>query len=242
MARAKGGQTIGQEEYEVRFQKSSSGKQINALATNIARVIVFMGPWALQGATTMPLGESDIYEGNAQCSIEPNHVQSEGYSWMFIMMCNVLILAVLIFLGWVCKKTNDAYTSFDHVYTQYAIMFSAATILQKKIAQMETDLRRLRAGHTKDIQWGLVNMEGYTHFNGLTPMQRQQKYGLERANPIAARIVGMQRYLNVVRTHNQGIVHGGDDIDMEEHAQDAAEEKTPVFDRPVEPDDTAELS
>ena len=102
---------------------------INALATNIARVIVFMGLEPLQGATTMPLGESDIYGGNAQCSIEPNHVQSEGYSWMFIMMCSVLILAVLIFWGWVCKRANDAYTSFDHVYTQYAIMFSAVTIL-----------------------------------------------------------------------------------------------------------------
>ena len=43
MARAEGDQTIGQEEYEVQFQKKSSGKQINALAKNIAKVIVFMG-------------------------------------------------------------------------------------------------------------------------------------------------------------------------------------------------------
>ena len=43
MARAEGDQTIGQEEYEVQFQKNSSGKQINALAKNIAKVIVFMG-------------------------------------------------------------------------------------------------------------------------------------------------------------------------------------------------------
>ena len=169
----------------------------------------------------MPLGESDIYGGNAQCSIEPNHVQSEGYSWMFIMMCSVLILAVLIFWGWVCERANDAYTSFDHVYAQYAIMLSAVTILQKKIAQMEADLRRLRVGHTENIQWGLINMGGYTNFNGLTPTQRQQMYGLKRANLIAARTTGMQRHLNVVRIQNQGIVHGGDDTDMEEHAQEA---------------------
>ena len=87
MARAEGDQTIGQEEYEVQFQKYSSGKQINALAKNIARVIVFMGLEPLQGATAMLLGESDIYGANAQCSIEPNHVQSDGYSWMFIMKC-----------------------------------------------------------------------------------------------------------------------------------------------------------
>ena len=94
MARAEGGQTIGQEEYEVQFQKYSSGKQINALAKNIARVIVFMGLEPLQGATAMPLGESDIYGTNSQRTIEPNHVQSERYSWMFIMMCSILILAV----------------------------------------------------------------------------------------------------------------------------------------------------
>ena len=34
VARAEGGQTIGQEEYEVQFQKYSSGKQIDALAKN----------------------------------------------------------------------------------------------------------------------------------------------------------------------------------------------------------------
>ena len=139
MARAEGGQTIGQEEYEVQFQKYSSGKQINALAKNIARVIVFMGLEPLQGATAMPLGESDIYGTNSQCTIEPNHVQKRA-----------LLLDVHHDVqhfdfgsgGWVCKRANDAYTSFDHVYTQYAIMSSAVTILERKVAQMETDLRR----------------------------------------------------------------------------------------------------
>ena len=78
MARAEGDQTIGQEEYEVQFQKYSSGKQISALAKNIARVIVFMGLEPLQGATAMPLGGDDIFGFNAQCSIEPNHLQKRG--------------------------------------------------------------------------------------------------------------------------------------------------------------------
>ena len=26
---------------------------------------------------------------------------------------------------------------------------------------------------TENIQWGLINMGGYTNFNGLTPLQRQ---------------------------------------------------------------------
>jgi hypothetical protein len=60
MARADGGQTIGQEEYEVQFHKYSSGKQISALAKNISRVIVFMGLEPLQGATAMPLGGDEM--------------------------------------------------------------------------------------------------------------------------------------------------------------------------------------
>ena len=255
MARAEGGQTIGQEEYEVQFQKYSNGKQINAFAKNIARVIVFMGLEPLQGATAMPLGESDIYGANAQCSIEPNHVQSDGYSWMFIMMCSILVLAVLAFWGWVCKRANDAYTSFDHIYTQHATLSSAVTILEKKIAQMETDLRRLRSGHAElsgeielvsdsmeNIQWGLINMGGYTNFNGLTPLQRQQMYTLECANLIAAGTMGMQRYLNVVRTQIQGIVHGGGDTDMEQVVAEAGEEENPENDPPVNPEDTPELT
>ena len=64
-------------------------------------------------------------------------------------------------------------------------MPSAVTILEKKVAQMETDLRRLRAGHTElsgeiemvsdsseNVQWGLINMGGYTNFHNLTPFQR----------------------------------------------------------------------
>ena len=209
----------------------------------------------LQGATAMPLGESDIYGANAQRSIEPNHVQSEGYSWMFIMMCSILILAVLAFWGWVCKRASDAYTSFDHVYTQYAVMSSAVTILEKKVAQMETDLRRLRAGHTElsgeiemvsdsseNVQWGLINMGGYTNFHKLTPFQRQQMYTLERANLIAARTMGMQRYLNVVRTQNQGIVHGGDDTDMDQVVSEAGEEESRENDPAVNPEDTPEIT
>ena len=78
--------------------------------------------------------------------------QSCSKRWLLLdvhhAMCSILILAVLAFWGWVCKRANDAYTSSDHVYTQYAILSSAVTILENKIAQMETDLRRLRAGHT----------------------------------------------------------------------------------------------
>ena len=258
MARAEGSQTIGQEEYEMQFQKFSSGKQISALAKNIARVIVFMGLEPLQGAA-MSLDDDGIYGGSSQCKIEPNQNQNqnqnENYSWMFIIGCSMVALAVLIFAGWICKRANDAYTSFDHVYTQYAIMDSAVTILQRKIEQLETDIRRLREAHgelsgeiemvsdaSENVQWGLINMGGYTNFHNLTPFQRQQMYTLERANLIAARTMGMNRYLNVMRTQNQGIVHGGDDTDMERAVSEAGEEEQRENDPAINPQDTPEIT
>ena len=43
MPRGEGQQTIGQEEYEFQLQKHSTGKQINALAKNIAPAILLTG-------------------------------------------------------------------------------------------------------------------------------------------------------------------------------------------------------
>jgi hypothetical protein len=67
-------------------------------------------------------------------------------------------------------------------------------------------------------------------------------YTLERANLIAARTMGMQRYLNVVRTQNQGIVHGGDDTDMDRDVREAGEEEQRENDPAVNPEDTPEIT
>ena len=79
------------------FRNIPAEKQINALTKNIARVIVFMGLEPLQGATALPLYDEDIPGSNAQRNIEPNHLQQQGYSWMFVLMCSILFLAVLVF-------------------------------------------------------------------------------------------------------------------------------------------------
>ena len=79
MARAEGQQTIGQEEYEFQLQKHSTGKQINALAKNIARVFLLMGLEPLQGATALNVG--DIPETDGQCFVEPNANQFQGCSF-----------------------------------------------------------------------------------------------------------------------------------------------------------------
>lgn len=50
-----GAEAIGSEEYEVQVRKHGSGKHLNALARNIARVIMMMGLESGSGAFAMPI-------------------------------------------------------------------------------------------------------------------------------------------------------------------------------------------
>ena len=52
----------------------------------------------------------------------------------------------------------------------------------------------------------------------------------------------MQRYVNVVRTQNQGIVHGGDDTDMDQVVAETGEEENREYVQAVNPGDTPELT
>ena len=97
MARDEGNQTVGQEESHFQLQKYSGNKQVEALARNIARVIVSMGLEPLQAAALVM--DDDGFPGiNPQCNIEPNTQQ--GYSWTFIFLCGALMMSFLALLGW----------------------------------------------------------------------------------------------------------------------------------------------
>ena len=50
-------------------------------------------------------------------------------------------------------------------------------------------------------------------------------YEMERSNLIAARTMGRQRFLNTIRNQNRGVVHGGDDTDMDQHEHGESEEE-----------------
>ena len=63
-------------------------------------------------------------------------------------------------------------------------------------------------------------------------------YVLERANLVASRTMGSQRYLNTFRQQNQGIVMGGDtDVAMHEEGKEEQLERDP----PV-PEDESNLT
>lgn len=144
MARAEGQQTIGQEEYEFQLQKHSIGKQINALARNIA--ILLMGPEPLQGATALNVG--DIPETDGQFFVEPNanQFQHQGFSWMFIFMCSLIVLALAGLLWWIYKRADDAFKSFEPLYTDVAMMESALHTLQQQVRRLRSAQAELSEG------------------------------------------------------------------------------------------------
>ena len=82
------------------------------------------------------------------------------------------------------------------------------------------------------VRWVLIHMGDFTNYHSLNPMLRQQMCTTERANFIASRTMGMQRYLNTIRSHNQGIVFGGDGTDM---GQEGAESESPEMDPGINP-------
>eukprot|EP00435_Cladocopium_sp_Y103_P024514 s1965_g6.t1 len=222
-AKGEGLEMLGEEEYAVHIQKHGSMKQIKVLAKSIARVLLILGlePGFVQGAAGMSLmDDDDILQNRAQCPIEPNAMvmqqQSDGFSRMFIFLCiaarGALIYCVDLFPCQVYKMSHDAYTSFEPLYADVAVLESLSEGLSKELATARNEVQRLRAAYEEmhgevemvsdgidSVHWGLVNMGGYSNFQDLSPAERQQMYSTEKANLIASRAMGMQRYLHTLR-------------------------------------------
>ena len=76
----------------------------------------------------------------------------------------------------------------------------------------------------------MVQIGGFTPFNDLNPDDRRQIYELEGTNLGARRVMGADRYLNVIRLQNQGVARG-EDTDMvvaSETGQSEAAENDPA--------------
>ena len=62
------------------------------------------------------------------------------------------------------------------------------------------------------LHYGLVLLGGYTPYGEMTPAGRQRMFELERANLVASRTMGANRYMATVLQQNR--VAGGEDTDM----------------------------
>lgn len=151
--------------------------------------------------------------------------------WPAVFMCKVYHMA------------RDAFHSYEQNYTDIAVMEPLVDRLCREVQECQSGLQRAQRAHAKlqgelemlcdsveSVQWGLINMGGYTNFHTMGPPQRQQMYTTERANLMAVRAMGIQRYLNVIRSQNRGVVRGGDDTDNSEGAESEAPESDPAVD------------
>ena len=120
------------------------------------------------------------------------------------------------------------------------------TSLQGQVATLNDSLRRLREAHNElqgeiemvsdageQVRFGLVELGGYTPVRSLDADDRRHMFNLERANLVARRTMGSDRYLATIRQQNQGTARG-DDTDMTH--QESAESESMERDENVEPE------
>ena len=121
-------------------------------------------------ATALVMDDDEIPGTNFQCNIEPNTPQ--GFSWMFTFLCNVLMISFLILLGWIYKRADDGYKSFEGLYTDVAVIESFLHTSRLKLEQNGEEITRLREAHThtefsgelemiSDTLWKIYNAASY---------------------------------------------------------------------------------
>ena len=124
--------------------------------------------------------------------------------------------------------------------------------LRGEVNEMENQIAELQRGQkllesqddilsdqADSLHYGLVMLGGYTIHSELTPDQRQHMFTIERANLVAARTMGANRYMSTVMQQSRGVAYG-DDTDMADDAArssqargEGAESEAPTFDPAV---------
>ena len=219
------------------------------LAKQIARVLMVMGleSSTLRGAAAFPMSDADN-----QCSLEPNaYNQYEPFSYTAIFLMTRVFLGVVIFMARTFKWAKDAYDSYEHSYGLMAMTDSLVDKLcnenktlrgevnemKNQIAELQRNFKLLESqddilsDQADSLHYGLVMLGGYTIHSELTPAQRQHMFTIERANLVAARTMGSNRYMSTVMQQNRGVAFG-DDTDMVDK-QEGAESEVATSDPPV---------
>ena len=79
----------------------------------------------IRGAPRVLISGADDVSGTAgPCSLEPNDfiLQQPNFSWNFTIICMFLLMALVYFLYKVYRMASDAYSSFEPLYADIAVM------------------------------------------------------------------------------------------------------------------------
>ena len=227
MATDEGNYVVGHDEFEQQAWRHGGGREMTALAKNVARVLVVMG-----------LGP-DRAAASDQCeSKEPGMLDDgEGGQLAFWMVsCSSCLSSTFVVrfrmaeagLEWVAEL--DAYAGA--IRTDCNELQSQAAVMQRGLTELEQAQEMVSDG-TDAIHYGLVEMGGYVRLTELSPDQRRHMCTQERGNMLASRVMGQHRFLQTIRQQNQGFATGQDtDVDatMEEGEQSESEEDNDAAD------------
>jgi len=92
-----------------------------------------------------------------------------------------------------------------------------AAKLRENMVEIETQ-QMMVSDTTDGVHYASIQMGGFVSTTELTPAQRRHMYQQESGNLIASRVMGQQRFLQVVRHQNQGSTAGQDTDETMERA------------------------
>ena len=268
---------IGVPEYESQCQRHGGEKKMSHLVKQVTRIVMLLGLES-GGATALSISvlDDDGFNAGEKCLNEAN--DQGGVSFAMVMFLFMVLLVILGAWYRLYRKVQDALSSYDHCYTQMAILDSAynrvqdlyeglrdqhftdisildglvnkhveeINALQGQVTNLSESLRRLREAHNElqgeiemvsdsaeQVHYGMVELGGFTPVRSLDANDRRHMFEQERANLVARRVMGTDRYLATVRQQNQGTARG-DDTDMTQN--ESAESEAMERDETVEPE------
>ena len=125
---------VGMPEYERQCQRHGGNKQLTKLVKQVTRVLVMMGleSSTASGVAAVSILDCDDSSCFGTCMIEPNVQVSGGVNFSYLVLAFFfgMFLGVLVVLYKTYKRARDAFESYEHMYTQMAILDSAYNRLQ----------------------------------------------------------------------------------------------------------------
>ena len=139
---------VGMPEYERQCQRHGGNKQLTKLVKQVTRVLVMMGleSSTASGVAAASMLDCDDSSSHGACMVEPNIQVSGGVNVSYILLAffSGMFLGILVVLYKTYKRARDAFESYEHMYTQMAILDSAYNRLQDQY-------EGLREQHFTDI-------------------------------------------------------------------------------------------
>ena len=139
---------VGMPEYERQCQRHGGNKQLTKLVKQVTRVLVMMGleSSTASGVAAISMLDCDDSSSYGTCMVEPNIQVSGGVNVSYVLLAFFfgMFLGILVVLYKTYKRARDAFESYEHMYTQMAILDSAYNRLQDQY-------EGLREQHFTDI-------------------------------------------------------------------------------------------